>query len=244
MMPIFAQSIMTKSYQSDLPLYRTRVSRRAKYVQIKISARAGLEVVVPHRLVNRVNVDSFVQSKRAWIMQHIKHAQPVPATAPLPEHIELSYLSARWRVQYEPSLQTTFDELADNVLVLGADYSDYVVSQRLLKTWLRGRAQQLLVDLHQLSLRTGLSYQTSKIRAQKTRWGSCSAQKTITLNAHLLFLPTHLVEYVMVHELAHTVHLNHSQAFWALVQQHDSQYKQHRQLLKLAEQLVPAWAYQ
>jgi len=77
----------------------------------------------------------------------------------------------------------------------------------------------LPAQLAQLAALHGFKYSTVKIRKSKTRWGSCSTKGTISLSFYLLLLPEHLIEYVLLHELCHTVHMNHSPAFWALVNQ-------------------------
>ncbi|MDR0834242.1 MAG: M48 family metallopeptidase [Candidatus Symbiothrix sp.] len=66
----------------------------------------------------------------------------------------------------------------------------------------------------------GFTYLSVKTRKSKTRWGSCSSKKTISLSYYLLLLPQHLIDYVLLHELCHTVHMNHGPAFWALLDQH------------------------
>ena len=83
---------------------------------------------------------------------------------------------------------------------------------------LRRKAQSVLpAQLAQLAALHGFKYSCVKIRKSKSRWGSCSTKKTINLSFYLLLLPEHLIEYVLLHELCHTVQMNHSPAFWALV---------------------------
>jgi predicted metal-dependent hydrolase len=73
---------------------------------------------------------------------------------------------------------------------------------------------RLFERLKELALQHGFFYRKAAFRNQKTRWGSCSSRNHISLNIHLLTLPTHLQDYVLLHELAHTEHKNHSKAFW------------------------------
>jgi predicted metal-dependent hydrolase len=89
--------------------------------------------------------------------------------------------------------------------------------------------------------RTRTTFATASIRGQKTRWGSCSSRQTISVNCKLLFLPSELVRYVLIHELCHTVHLNHSAAFWALVAQKEPDYQQLDAGLRDARYHVPLW---
>lgn len=79
----------------------------------------------------------------------------------------------------------------------------------------------------------GYSYDKLRFSHANTRWGSCSSNRTISLNIGLMQLPEQLRDYVIIHELAHLNHMNHSQAFWAEVASHDSHYKEHRKKLKM-----------
>lgn len=71
--------------------------------------------------------------------------------------------------------------------------------------------------LSKLARRHGLTYHSVKINTSTGRWGSCSARQDINLSCRLLLLPHHLIEYVLLHELAHTREMNHSDRFWALL---------------------------
>jgi hypothetical protein len=76
--------------------------------------------------------------------------------------------------------------------------------------------QGILFDrLKELAAQHGFRYRNAGIRNQKTRWGSCSSTNNISLNIHMLNLPAHLRDYVILHELVHTEHKNHSNHFWA-----------------------------
>jgi predicted metal-dependent hydrolase len=79
---------------------------------------------------------------------------------------------------------------------------------------------------------------------QRSRWGSCSPKLKISLNASLLFLPPHLVRYVLVHELCHTRHLDHSRRFWSLVARHEPLHKDRRRELAALRYEVPGWVHE
>ena len=79
----------------------------------------------------------------------------------------------------------------------------------------------------------GYSYDKCRLTHANTRWGSCSSRRTISLNIGLMNVPEVLRDYVILHELAHLNHMDHSKAFWAEVASHDKNYKMHEKKLKM-----------
>ncbi|MFC1640941.1 M48 family metallopeptidase [Patescibacteria group bacterium] len=81
----------------------------------------------------------------------------------------------------------------------------------------------------------GFAYNRVFIRCQRTRWGSCSSKKNLNFNMQLMLLREELVDYVVIHELCHTRHLNHSRDFWAEVERIIPNYKELRKELRKTE---------
>lgn len=79
---------------------------------------------------------------------------------------------------------------------------------------------------------TGGQYNTITVRDQKTRWGSCSSRGTLSFNYRLIFAPPAVLDYVVVHELCHLTHMNHSKDFWGLVASVMPDYAVHRKWLR------------
>lgn len=86
--------------------------------------------------------------------------------------------------------------------------------------------------LEHLATIHGFTYSSVRFTHASSRWGSCNQKKAISLNIALMNLPFELIDYVLIHELAHTVQLNHSQAFWHTVAAANPHYKEHRKQLK------------
>ncbi|MCH8495110.1 MAG: M48 family metallopeptidase [Balneolales bacterium] len=98
-----------------------------------------------------------------------------------------------------------------------AAYPDKQTQDMFLKELAR---QQLPIEFEILSQKLGFKWERLFIRSQKTKWGTCSSKGNISLNWRLIKCPQHIREYIMIHELCHTVHLNHSKEFWDLVRAH------------------------
>lgn len=81
----------------------------------------------------------------------------------------------------------------------------------------RRAAEVLPARLAELAARNGLKYASIRINSAKTRWGSCSSLKTISLSCYIMLLPKHLADYVMLHELSHLLEMNHSERFWLVM---------------------------
>ncbi len=228
---------------TGIPPYQTRISARAKHLQVKVCAPHGLEVVIPTHLRD-VDVEAFLQSKYAWLQRHaelIERNRHDDIT--LPTSIDLLALSQTWQLDHQHSTsKPRLIERPAYQLVMVSNTQDIAPRVQCLKAWLRLQAkQQLIPRLDELSRECKLPYSNVGIRAQSTRWGSCSTDNTIQLNMQLLFLPEDVMRYVLIHELCHTVHLNHSQRFWALVKRFDPGHLEHRKLLRDSEHYIPRW---
>lgn len=89
----------------------------------------------------------------------------------------------------------------------------------------------------------GMSYRKMAIRRQRSRWGSCSTRGTISLNCCLLFQRPEVVRYLLVHELAHTQHMNHSKRFWQCVERHCPDFQELDAELLAGWRRVPVWVF-
>ncbi|MEL6815000.1 MAG: SprT family zinc-dependent metalloprotease [Cyanobacteria bacterium J06598_3] len=149
-----------------------------------------------------------------------------------------------WTVAYQPGAgnKTLCVPTLGNRLMLKGNVEQPENCQAVLRKWLAHRAHRDITPwLRQLGFDLDLPCRRISVRGQKTRWASCSSQKDISLNYKLLFLPRPLVHYVLVHELCHTVHMNHSARFWDLVEQKQPNYRQWKAELKQGWRYVPRW---
>ena len=229
--------------------YRIRISSRAQHVRLYLRPHQGLEVVVPERF-NLALIPGIVEKHRRWIERTTRRLNLQAAQAPLVQsaesvdRLQLGALDEIWNIEFKPVAATrhTLRATRDRHLLLSCDCSDRQSVQTLLGMWLRRYARRRLLPwLTQISAQTKLPFRRVSIRGQKTLWGSCSSKADISLNYKLLFLSPPLVEYVLVHELCHTRHLNHSRRFWRLVESHLPDFRDSEKRLKTAWTHVPAW---
>jgi hypothetical protein len=221
-----------------------RISRRARRLRIDVSARRGVVVVVPEGTPREI-VQRFVHARRGWIRQARERvaeeagrmARPHEA---VPARLELRAIEREYPVECVPGERPSASCDGDRLWVGGA--GDDAAARQAISSWLKGLAKSELVPrLETLAATNGLRYERAAVRGQRTRWASCSGRGTISLNYKLLFLPPGLVEHVMLHELAHTRHLNHSPAFWDLLAELDPHWRAHHAALTRAMRWLPAW---
>ena len=222
-----------------------RWSRRARRLRIDVSHARGAVVVVPQGTHAAV-VDAFVEGRRDWIRRaRARLAAEAAATVPadalvVPECLELRALGRSLPVEVIPAARARTQEIGGRLRVEG-DTAPAAVRPRLAQ-WLKREAGRTLVPrLEALAAAHDLPYQRASVRGQRTRWASCSGRGTISINFRLLFLPHELVDHVLLHELAHTRHLDHSQRFWRLLARLDPAWRDHHQQLRRAREWIPAW---
>lgn len=230
-----------------LPPYTVRKSGRAKRVTLRVSPRVGLEVVVPSSFdVSRV--PEIVAARAQWASKHLRKLYEQgfdpSAAQSLPEVLELRAIGQRFelRAVHAEGKPWSLRQQGPSRLVLVGNLDDHEGGRKAVFAWLRDRARQHFVPmLRELSEQHNLPFDRCRFRAQKSRWGSCSARGTISLNCKLSFLPPELARHVLLHELAHVRHLNHSAQFWALLTKLDPQTAQNDKALGDAWKYVPAW---
>ena len=223
--------------------YTIRESKRAKRVILKVSDQHGLEVVIPHGSDPR-RVPEILKAHETWIEKQLQRIKQAPALT-APEHIDLNALGEHWQVCYGsgPDGRTVVREADSAVLLVQGDVSDIRGIALVLNRWLHRRARARLVPwLREVSREVGIPFKKVAVRGQTTRWASCSRLENISLNRSLLFLPSHLVRHVFLHELCHIRRLDHSSGFWQLLMELEPGYKDLEAQTRNANSFVAPWA--
>ena len=222
-----------------------RESGRARRLSIKVYPRGRVEVVVPKR-TRAKDVEAFVAEHRDWIARtRASFAEDHPPEPfRLPSRIHLAAIDRTFGVVYRPKegVSSVRHRLQGDMLTLTGNVSDQAECVQALKRWLAGTARKYFEPpLRELSAETGNPFRRMHVRGQKTCWGSHSSSGTISINYCLLFLAPELVRYLMIHELCHAKHMNHSKRFWARVARFEPGYKRLDKRLSAAWKAIPIW---
>ena len=224
-----------------MPGFSVRKSHRAKRLSIKVYPRGRVEVVVPRRTSARA-VREFVEDNRDWIerakQSFAEHFSP--AAFVLPDIVNLPAIDRRVIVRYQPdsSIDGVRYRFGHGILRLKGDVGNEAQCTSALQRWLSGIARREFGPrLESLAAEMGMTYE----RMHRTCWGSRSSSGTISLNLCLLFVAPELLRYLLIHELAHGRHMNHSRRFWQLVARYEPDARKLDRRLGKAWRDVPAW---
>ncbi len=229
--------------------FAVRVSARARRLTARVHVGGRVEIVVPVG-VNARAVRDFVQRFTPWIDRKVAAMQcfAQPAAA-VPERIDFAYTGERLSVEWrQPARGGAGSGLRSSVRLRGDRLmlraQDCASARAKLQEWLKRAAEERLAPrLLELSRDLGFPVKRVVIRCQRTRWGSCSTRGTVSLNCSLVFLEPDVVRYLFVHELAHTQHMNHSPAFWRLVESVEPEYRRLDRELLAGWRTVPLWVF-
>ena len=201
--------------------------------------------MVPKRASAR-EVEEFVDAHREWIRnaraEFAKEHLPEPFS--LPSSVRLPAIDRAFCVRYERDTGgiSVRYRVGGNTVVLSGRTGDEQLCVRALKRWLTALAKkEYLPRLSALSGLTDNPFRKMHVRGQKTCWGSHSSTGTLSLNYCLLFLDPEQLRYVMIHELCHARHMNHSARFWRLVGRFEPRYRDLDKDLNVCWKRIPTW---
>ena len=211
---------MEKNIQvKDLGIITLRTSPRATRYSLKIS-RGKIIATMPIG-GNEQHLLSFIIENKERLRKGLKK---YPAQPLIDEDYQLQ--ATTFRVRISRTERTNFYmQLQDGILQIACphdtDFADENIQATLkamVENALRHEAKRLLPSrIRTLANAHGFTFSDVKINNSKTHWGSCTARKSINLSLSLMLLPWHLVDYVLLHELCHTIEMNHGERFWALM---------------------------
>jgi len=227
--------------------YELKVSAKARQVYLRVEPGRGLQVTIPKRYSKR-SIPALVESQRAWVTEALRDLDektPEIYRQWPPPQLYLEACETMVNVNYnhtpgQDSANVSWD--SPQQLHLSVDVENKALVAKCIATAMKPCAKALLEPwLARCAKEAQLHYKKLVIRGQRTVWGSYSSSGTLSLNYKLLFVRAPLVEYVLLHELAHTRHLDHSAAFWRFLEELIPGAAKFDRELKEAGSLPPPW---
>lgn len=221
--------------------YVIQRSQRRQTVSIAIDASAGVLVTAP-KAAQVSRLDELVRNKALWILERLRRKRELPLESPARELVSgtsCRYLGRQYRLRLERGAADIQVRLRGSFLLLplprqlsAAEEAAY--ARDALVGWYRRRAAEYLTaKVAQLAPRVGAVPARVRISDPPKRWGSAAKDGTLRLNWRIVQAPLPLVEYVVVHELAHLTHPDHGRDFWATVGRVLPDYEQRRERLRV-----------
>ena len=215
---------MPEPHASEIP-YTVRRSTRARRVRVNVHPHTGVEVVLPARAPERAAA-AAVSELRPWIERRMDEARDVLARVAARAG-SVPYLDATLELVPQQA-RTRVHRAGDRLLVPEGD-----ARPALERFYRRAARAEIAPRLDRATQLASSSYTALDIRAQRTRWASCSANGRMSFNWRLLLAPERVLEYVVWHEVCHLEILDHSPSFWALVADRWPGYQEDRDWLRL-----------
>lgn len=193
-----------------------RSARRQKTVTLSVG-KEGLTVRAPLRTPAR-ELQELVRQRGAWVLAKQTHLEELHAQLAPPKRFvsgeSLSYLGHAYRLKLVEGLEQV--QLQPSYLLAPRDAPERVRDS--LVAWYKRQAEAKLAERVRIySARIGVTPTKLLIRDQRKRWGSCNGKGEVRLNWRIMMAPVSLIDYVVVHELVHLEHMNHSKAYWKRV---------------------------
>jgi predicted metal-dependent hydrolase len=218
--------------------YTLKQSPRIRGIRLEIHGESGLTVVVP-RKYDQHNIQDLLHEKSRWIIRHL------PKSKPFQPRLFSKEVDHGEKVQYmghelEVEVSATGNGkngvyLKGNTLVI-EDSHNKRSRAKILEQWYKLQAKLIFTgkaDLLQKSM--GVRYKNLTIRGQKKRWASASPSGNLSINWKLLLAPEPVIDYVLMHELAHLKHMNHSKKFWDYLAKFCPEWRESRKWLRVHE---------
>ncbi|MCP9890317.1 M48 family metallopeptidase [Cyanobium sp. Aljojuca 7D2] len=199
---------------------------------------SDLQVRVPEH-VGDERVAAFLTKKRPWIRSKVAEIQRIPPHRPkeLVSGESFPYLGRHYRLKVQEGHQVgvclSGGYLKATIRPTEQGEHRTLRIQQYLQNWYRSRALERLQEkTNRYAQQIGVSPAGVSVRNFRSRWGSCDKRGQVVFNWNIIKAPHSIVDYVVIHELCHLIHPNHSRDFWQVVSRHDAAYPEHRQWLK------------
>ncbi len=199
-------------------------SRRAKNISISVRPLKGVKVTLPY-FVCYNEAEKVIAHKKDWIIRNLGKVRELEKNHTIFTEEETYQTRFHKLIMKRNGTEKVSVRVQSGKIILNypsqlsveSDIIQSAIRKGIERAFKIEANEYLPLRVKQLAEKFELTYENVSVKNVKSRWGSCSRRKNINLNIHLMRLPDHLIDYVILHELAHTVELNHSKRFWNLL---------------------------
>ena len=216
--------------QGEKVAYEARHSDEATEPRIDVDIH-GVRVVLPAD--STTDPEELLKENAVWVLEkkqkYDAYREQIPDREFAPGE-RFPYLGEQYEIVVE---QRPASQVVENEFRLAKHHVEQTSIKRALETLYRRKARELFEErADHFASEMGVEYDKIEVRNQRTKWGSCSTTGTLGLNWRLMMAPPEIIDYIVVHELAHLQWQNHTDEFWSLVSVYDSHYRDHAQWLE------------
>ncbi|MFD3158381.1 M48 family metallopeptidase [Haloimpatiens sp. FM7330] len=223
-------------YENTLIEFEIKRSKR-KTLQIQIDPTGNILVKVPQK-ISQNRIIELVQSKQKWIIKNLNKIKQIDFESIKKKFVQgekFLYLGNEYLLKIEKNnnVKIPVIQLNENKLYIESNCeSDEVISKYLIK-WYKKMAQKIISERVKYYQKYFIEKpKLVKAKEQKRRWGTCTGINNLYFNWRIIMAPIEVIDYVVVHEMSHMPHKNHSKEFWNEVESILPQYKEQKKWLK------------
>lgn len=218
------------------------IERKSKLKNTYINVDTDGVVVKTNDSTTLKDINEMVKNKQKWISKKLELFKRVAVNKDITTGSRLYYMGKSYYVNMIK------DETAETITIYFTHSKFHITTplkycdtelHNTIESFYKQKAIDKIIPLtNKWTKIMGLAPEHISFRYSKNRWGSCSSTNRISFNYHLIKLSSSLIEYVVIHELAHILHQNHSKDFWKLVHKHLPDYKVKEEKIRVFEKLI------
>jgi len=213
--------------------YTVRISRTAKRRRIAVNGR-GVEVILPSPAEEKQAAD-FLRRNQSWVLEQLAFMERMGSVRQPSPALKNGSILLRGTlapiqiIQEESNRNFGFVEEQNGCVYIRLPKGKGINPRKALEAWLRRQARQAILDrLKERERELRRKPNRIYIRGQRTKWGGCSRRRNLSFNWRLIMAPPAVLDYIVVHELAHLIEPSHATKFWLIVRSHCPDFERHK----------------
>lgn len=204
----------------QLPENYIVIRKEVKHARLRVSEDLRIRMIIPYEFTNE-DIESLIKKKQSWIDKNLNFFNGM--TKINLQRNQILLFGNRYSYFY--------DSTYEHKVIINDEHYSIKSKKNLLdievqQKWYKDLAKKYFVKrTEELASKLNFEYNKIYIRNQRKKWGNCSSQKNISLNWRLIKAPHFVIDYLIIHELHHTIVMNHSIRFWTMLKSHYPDYK-------------------